>query len=876
MIFSADRPFPFLAYLAVGLVAGAVIALQISVMRIFAVGSWAHFGSLVVSLAMLAFGFVSAVMCVATRWFERRWEYAAGVALLAFGPLMVVANLIAQQLPFNPIFLVSDPAQKWRLAANFLLYQTPFLAGALFLGVVFLKGNRIFSRLYFADLLGSGLCGLVLLLAMYRLAPENLLLVPLCLWYAGALAWFITTVNSRGLLWVSAAALASMLVHLTVPGLAGLTTLGVSDYKGVSYARKFPDSRRIYESISPFGHLEIYASSYLHFAPGLSDNAAFNLSKMPTNAYLGLYIDGEGPIGIIRNLPAAETTYYRFLPMIYPYLIKEKPETFVAQFGGGLSTAVALASDAPRVTVAESNPAILRAFRTDPSIREFTGDILNNPRVGVVDYDGRLYLAGARDRYDIIDLSLADSAGLANPGGFAIVEKYAYTREAMRSSMRALRPGGVLSVTLWNKEEPPKSVLKLYATMAAAARAVDPGQIGNSFYVVGSYLSTTTVLYKRGGFTAEELAKLEAHTSDMSFDQIWAPGQTVDPQRSREVLAAYKAQLFGDGETPIEGEPGAPDPDGPRAGGPPPEMPGSTPADPQAVAAQGLPSTAVGQAAWWHLVNGGFDQFAEEYVFDARPLTNSRPYFAAYVKPWDLPRVLDRLELLQDEWGYLLVWATFVIAALAALVLVLLPVVFGWRALFSRSRGKSATIVYFACLGLGYIMVEVGLISHFVLALSNATVSASVLITGMLMFSGAGAYVSARYVDDARRTMPLVFLGIGGLLITYGLVLDYGLDRIGVLPYWLRLVYCFALILPPAFLMGFPMPMAMAWLSRLGKEHMFVWAWGINGCFSVVGAALVPILATSFGLSTVLVVSGLAYLMAMPAFYGVLLPHTRD
>ena len=36
--------------------------------------------------------------------------------------------------------------------------------------------------------------------------------------------------------------------------------------------------------------------------------------------------------------------------------------------------------------------------------------------------------------------------------------------------MRALAPGGVLSVTLWNKEEPPKSVLKLYATMAAAAR----------------------------------------------------------------------------------------------------------------------------------------------------------------------------------------------------------------------------------------------------------------------------------------------------------------------------------------------------------------------------------------------------------------------
>jgi hypothetical protein len=57
------RPSPAL-YLSVGLVAGAVIALQICIMRLFQVGSWAHFGSLVVSLAMLGFGLTSAVMCI--------------------------------------------------------------------------------------------------------------------------------------------------------------------------------------------------------------------------------------------------------------------------------------------------------------------------------------------------------------------------------------------------------------------------------------------------------------------------------------------------------------------------------------------------------------------------------------------------------------------------------------------------------------------------------------------------------------------------------------------------------------------------------------------------------------------------------------------
>src|SRR5436189_5502042 len=95
-----------LLFLPVALIAGAVIALQICIMRIFAVGSWVHFGSLVVSLAMLGFGLASAVMCVGKRWFEHHWRQAASLAIVLFGPLMVTTNLLAQQTPFNAIFLI--------------------------------------------------------------------------------------------------------------------------------------------------------------------------------------------------------------------------------------------------------------------------------------------------------------------------------------------------------------------------------------------------------------------------------------------------------------------------------------------------------------------------------------------------------------------------------------------------------------------------------------------------------------------------------------------------------------------------------------------------------------------------------------------------
>ena len=81
---------------------------------------------------------------------------------------------------------------------------------------------------------------------------------------------------------------------------------------------------------------------------------------------------------------------------------------------------------------------------------------------------------------------------------------------------------------------------------------------------------------------------------------------------------------------------------------------------------------------------------------------------------------------------------------------------------------------------------------------------------------------------------------------------------------------CFVFIAPPAFLMGFPMPTAMTTLGRLGKDHMFIWAWGVNGCFSVIGAAAAPVIATNFGLGAVIEIAGCAYLLALPAFFGVI------
>ena len=276
-------------------------------MRVFAIGSWAHFGSLVVSMAMLGFGLSSVVICVARPFVERHGRRVATVAVMLFGPLLAAANLLAQQVPFNAVFVLADPHQKWRLAANFGLYLLPFLAGAMFLGTVFVQNGDRFSRVYFADLTGAGFCGIVFMLAMYVVPPEDLIAVPLILGLVGAALWMIAHGARRGGIALGLSAAVSIAVHFGLPLAFGITKLAISDYKGVAYARKLPDSRLVLHQLSPFGDLQVYASSYLHFAPGLSDNAAFNLPDLPKNAYLGLYLDGDGPVGVIRDLPAEKT-----------------------------------------------------------------------------------------------------------------------------------------------------------------------------------------------------------------------------------------------------------------------------------------------------------------------------------------------------------------------------------------------------------------------------------------------------------------------------------------------------------------------------------------------------------------------------------------
>ena len=333
-----------------------------------------------------------------------------------------------------------------------------------------------------------------------------------------------------------------------LPVRARRPSIAVSPYKGIAYARNFPDAARIYRSVSPFGDLQVYSCSYMHFAPGLSDNAAFNLPDLPANTYVGMYIDGDGPEGIMRTLSEEERDYFFYLPMFYPYLVKEKPNTFVVQFGGGISTNAALAAGAPHVTVAQSNPAILVAF-DDPVLREFTGDVLRRPALTVIPYDGRLFLAHTEQT---LRRHRPEPRQLGRP----LESRRARHRREVPLHARGdpqlharAGAGGVLAITLWNKEEPPKSVLKLYATMVEAANAFDPVDDGEG--VASSPRATSR---PRPSSTSAVASRRRRSRGSAAIPRrcrstrSTRPASPIDPTEAGTVLDEYRESIFGAGE----------------------------------------------------------------------------------------------------------------------------------------------------------------------------------------------------------------------------------------------------------------------------------------------------------------------------------------
>ena len=206
------------------------------------------------------------------------------------------------------------------------------------------------------------------------------------------------------------------------------------------------------------------------------------------------------------------------------------------------------------------------------------------------------------------------------------------------------------------------------------------------------------------------------------------------------------------------------------------------------------------------------------------------------------------------------------LATLLAAVFLLLPFITMrtvWRAL--PRKGTSA--VYFTALGLGFMFFEITLIQRLILFLGYPTYSLTVTLASLLIFTGVGALLSARF----KGRIPQVVKALAPLVVVLGLAYLFLLpmltDALLTTSLGVRVLVAFVVLAPLGVFLGMFMPLGLGVVAGLTdhSEEYVAWGWAVNGFASVVGSVLTTIIAMMFGFNVVLALSIVVYLVALVA-----------
>ncbi|MFQ6078280.1 MAG: SAM-dependent methyltransferase, partial [Thermodesulfobacteriota bacterium] len=406
-------------------------------------------------------------------------------------------------------------------------------------------------------------------------------------------------------------------------------------------------------------------------------------------------------------------------------------------------------------------------------------------------------------------------------GGYALNETYVYTVEALEEYLRHLQSGGLLAITRWLKI-PPRDGLKLFATAIRALEKSGVDSPRRQLVLMRSW-KTTTLLVKNGEFGEEEIRAVRTFCEERSFDVAYYPGIRAIETNRYNVLD--KPYLY-EGAMALAGE--------------------------------------------------KRNDFLKRYKFHITPATDDRPYFFHFFKWGTLPEILSlkgRGGLPLLEWTYPILITTFLLAVLTSFVLILLPLLTLRRNGSSR-RNRSRIAFYFLALGLAFLFIEIAFIQKFILFLSHPLYAIAVVLCAFLVFAGFGSgYTSQwtqrlQHVHQQKEGMPIliVVIGIVAIALSYVMLLPPLFHRWMALPDGLKISISIVLIAPLAFCMGMPFPLG---LSRVAKAmpDFIPWAWGVNGCASVLSAILATILAIHFGFTVVIGIALILYVLAALAFW---------
>ncbi len=268
---------------------------------------------------------------------------------------------------------------------------------------------------------------------------------------------------------------------------------------------------------------------------------------------------------------------------------------------------------------------------------------------------------------------------------------------------------------------------------------------------------------------------------------------------------------------------------------------------------------------------------APDHRTDLAPPTDDRPFFFYTVPTRRLVEELRNYKGLEAQNQGLLSLVGLLLASIIVSVpLTLIPLFLVRRRLKGTVRRVSTarSLLFFSCIGAGFVFVEVALVQNFVLFLGHPIYALSTVLVALLAWTGVGSWLTSNIAprlaqDHARlRSLALVALLILG---AFGLSKFLGVAVGAPLP--IRLLITLILLGPMGILMGAQAPLAIRLLGE-GAGGLIPWCWGLNGLFSVLATALGTLLALHLGFSSLLLAAAAVYALGFIVFPR-LLPVSR-
>jgi spermidine synthase len=785
-------------YFEIFLIALAVIVLEVSYTRVFSYKLVYYFTYLVIGVSLLGLGaggvFVSLFESLRRIPPRRLILICSLVASLS----VTIGYFITALLPMNLFQMVIHLGEgRWdtvilemaKLAILLVTLFIPFAAAGVALAIIFATRTENISRLYFADLSGAALgCTMIIPIMIYLSPPGGVLLAALCFAIS---VWNLARDEGRSWVVGVAGSAALALLFVIAPGL--LPDPVKDNIKGDS------DAEAIFSRWSPVFRVDVVPIPL----PGAA----------PSN-----FLVHDGTLGsVLYSWDGKKESLGRYdtLDRQYPFrLLGPGADVAIVGSAGGNEVMASLHFEANHVTGIELNPVTVDLLHNE--FADFTGRLVEHPKVEIVNAEGRAFLEGSGQNFDLIWLVAPDSyaaMNAASSGAFVLSESYLYTREMIQASVEHLTADGILCAQFgeigFGKR--PNRTLRYLATAREAFRELGitdfPAHVMVTASPGFSDMATVTILLKKSAFTPADIATLEKTAASLDGNQvIYTPGMQNGTHPAASVIAA-------------EGE--------------------------------------------------DREAFYANYPYQIGPITDDSPFFWHFVSFPDALTGRTQTSALNIEEGVgekaqiALLFAAIVLAA----TFLLAPLVF-LRDVWRQIEWKGSAGIYFMALGLGFMFIEVCLIQQLTLFLGYPTYSLTVTLFSLLLSTGLGSLLSERY--RTRRNQAFGFLAISliALVTFYQFALSPIIEAAVAAPLGLRVLISVLMLTPLGLCLGMFMPLGLATVSSLGEfgEQYVAWCWAVNGFFSVVASVLATVLSMTIGFQAVMLVGLVIYLIGISVF----------